>query len=87
LLDTGHKKSFVAKELLVHKSVITREQQRNFAKRGYKAEQAQILTDQRRSDVLKLKKIDSSSLSLMGKRFERIFKQVDQAIYPKENKL
>lgn len=53
LLNAKHRKNFIAKQLGVDKSTITRELQRNSGKRVYNAQKAQELYKERKNDVFR----------------------------------
>lgn len=53
LLNAKHRKNFIAKQLGVNKSTITRELQRNSGKRSYNAQKAQELYKERKNDVFR----------------------------------
>jgi len=53
LLNAKHKKNFIAKQLGINKSTITRELQRNSGKRSYNAQRAQELYNERKNDVFR----------------------------------
>ena len=53
LINAKHKKNFIAKQLGVNKSTITRELQRNSGKRSYNAQKAQALYKERKKDVFR----------------------------------
>lgn len=87
LLDAGHKKSFIAQALQIHKSIITRELQRNIGKGNYKAEQAQILSDQRRSDALKHKKFDGRIKKIIEQKIQLEWSPEEITGYCKANNI
>lgn len=53
LINAKHRKNFIAKQLGVDKSTITRELQRNSGKRSYNAQKAQELYNERKKDVFR----------------------------------
>lgn len=71
LLNAGHRKNFIAGQIMVHKSTITQELKRNTGQRGYHALTAHRMAMERKEAALKHKKLNEPMIRLIREKIQQ----------------